>query len=357
MRNKSLFASVIMMAAVMVLGIGVMMSSAADKAKTADSSSMPKLSGVAYVAGHGGHLAVLNLATGDLDRIVVGPAGGELAGQIAGLTLTAEKESGGGTHGQALVGRTLYVGMLNGHIKKVDLDSKDKTAVDLGLFGKKFCGAVNGPDGKIYFEDMSDGHVYIYDTKTDKLADSIPVGAAVCGIGWDKGDKNAFVSDMVQGKVFVLDWKTKKVVNTIDGVGTFIHQARTNNDKTELWVTAANEFTVGAKGPEPNAVAGKGKAELTIIDIKKQKIKDKIDLTDEGAFSHDLAFTPDGKYALVTARTYSDDSIMLVIDAKTHKILGQKSLCLACHEKAGVEVTIDNKSPLLCGIEVDWNAK
>jgi len=357
MMKKGLIATMFMLAAVALLAIGVVCSSAGEKKAAASSDKMPKLKGIAYVAGHGGHLAVLNLATGDLDRIVVGPAGGELAGKIAGLSLSEEKEAGGGTHGQALIGRTLYVGMLNGHVKKVDLDSKDKEAVDLGPIGKKFCGAVPGPDNKVYYEDMADGNVYVFDPKTDKLVDTIPVGMAVCGIGWDKGDKNAFVSDMVQGKVFVLDWKTKKIVNTIDGVGTFIHQARTNPSKTELWVTAANEFTVGAKGPEPNAVAGKGKAELTIIDMKTQKIKEKIDLTEEGAFSHDLAFTPDGKYALVTARTYSDDSILIYMDAKTHKILGQKSLCLACHEKMGIEVTIDNKSPLLCGIEVDWNAK
>ncbi len=41
----------------------------------------PMLSGTAYVAGHGGHLAVLNLATGDLDRIVITGAGGETGGQ------------------------------------------------------------------------------------------------------------------------------------------------------------------------------------------------------------------------------------------------------------------------------------
>jgi DNA-binding beta-propeller fold protein YncE len=338
-------------AAVMLITVGISVSVAGEAAK----GEMPKLTGKAYVAGHGGHLAILDLATGDLDRIVVGPAGGELAGQIAGLTLTAEKESGGGTHGQAMVGRNLYVGMLNGHVKKVDLDKGDVT--DLGAVGKKFCGAVNGPGGNVYYEDMSDGNVYVFDPAKGKASDVIPVGKSVCGIGWDKGDKNAFVSDMVQGKVFVLDWKTKKVTKTIDNVGTFIHQARTNPDQTELWVTAANEFTVGAKGPEPNAVAGKGKSELVIIDTKKMEIKSKIDLTDEGAFPHDLAFTPDGKYALVTARTYGDDSIMLTIDTKTHEILGETSLCKKCHEAAGVKVTIDNNSPLLCGITVDWAAK
>jgi len=346
--KKGLFVSVLLAAAVMLITM-------AGVCGAGEKEGMPTLKGKAYIAGHGGHLAVLDLATGDLDRIVVGPAGGELAGQIAGLTLTEEKTAGGGTHGAALVGRDLYVGMLNGTIKKVNIDTGAVT--DLGQVGKKFCGAVPGPGGNLYYEDMADGNVYVFDPTKDKAADVIPAGKAVCGIGWDKGDKHAFVSDMVQGKVFVLDWKTKKVMKTIDNVGSFLHQSRTTPDRKELWVTAANEFTVTDKGPVPAATAGKGKSELVIINVKKMKIKDRIDLTDEGAFPHDLAFTPDGKYALVTARTYGDDSIMLTIDTKTHAILGETSLCKKCHDAAGVKVTIDQASPLLCGITVDWNAK
>ena len=338
-----------MLAASMILSAGVALSSAADA---------PKLSGKAYIAGHGGHLAVLNLATGDISRIVITSSGGEIAGQIAGLTLDPNaKEPGGGTHGGALVGRDLYVGLLNGKIMKYGLDT-DKLE-DLGQIGKKFCGAVPGPGGMIYYEDMADGNVYVFDPAKGKAADKIPVGMSVCGIGWDKGEKHAFVTDMVQGKVFVLDWKTKKEIKQIPDVGTFIHQGRTNPDQTEYWVTAANEFKVGAKGPEPYGVAQprKGKSEIVIIDTAKMEVKSRIDVSDEGAFPHDLQFTPDGKYALVTARTYGDDSIMLTIDTKTHAILGETSLCKGCHEASGVKVTIDSNSPLLCGISVDWAAK
>ena len=339
--KKSLMMLLFMLAAVVVFSVA------------AGAEDAPLLSGTAYVAGHGGHYAVLNLATGDLDRIVVTGAGGELEGQIAGLSLDpAHKSSGGGTHGAALIGRDLYAGLLNGKVMKYNLDTQK--LVDLGQVGKKFCGAIPGPDGDIYYEDMADGHVYVFDPAKDKAADSFPVGMAVCGIGWDKGDKHAFVSDMVQGKVFVLDWKTKKIVKTIDSVGTFLHQARTNPDRSELWVTAANEFKVGDKGPVPYAAAGKGKMELVIIDMNKEEIKDRIDLTAEGAFPHDMAFTPDGKYVLVSARTYGDDSILLTMDAKTHKVLKETSLCKACHSQAGVKVAIDQGSPLLCGITVDW---
>ena len=350
--KKGILASIGLMSAAAVLSAGIVVAGAAEAAA-------PKLKGIAYVAGHGGHLAVLNLATGDLDRIVITGAGGELEGKIAGLELdAAHKGAGGGTHGQALVGRNLYVGLLNGKMMKYNLDKKELT--DLGQVGKKFCGTVEGPGGNLYCEDMADGNVYVFDPKKDKAADVIPAGMSVCGIGWDKGNKEAFISDMVQGKVFVYDWKTKKKTDTID-VGTFIHQGRTNPARTEFWVTSPNEFTVGEKGPVPNSVdpnrKDRSKSEVVIIDMAKKKVKSRIDLTAEQAFPHDLAFTPDGKYALVTARTYGDDSIMLTIDTKTHKVLNETSLCKACHEPAGIKVSIDQGSPLLCGIEVDWAAK
>jgi DNA-binding beta-propeller fold protein YncE len=344
--KKGILASIGIMSAAAVLSAGIVVAGAADA---------PKLKGKAYVAGHGGHLAVLDLATGELDRIVITGAGGETEGKIAGLELDpGHKESGGGTHGQALVGRNLYVGLLNGKMMKYNLDKNELT--DLGQVGKKFCGTVVGPNGNLYCEDMADGNVYVFDPSKDKAADVIPAGMSVCGIGWDKGDKNVFISDMVQGKVFVFDWKTKKKTDTIE-VGTFIHQGRTNPKRTEFWVTAPNEFVVGEKGPVPASVAGKGKSEMVIIDMAKKKVKDRIDMTAEQAFPHDLAFTPDGKYALVTARTYGDDSIMLTVDTKTHKILNEVSLCKGCHDPAGIKVTIDQGSPLLCGIEVDWSAK
>ncbi len=313
----------------------------------------PLLKGTAYVAGHGGHLAVINLSTWDLDRIVITHAGSETEGVIAGLHLdAAHKKPGGGTHGGALVGRDLFVGLLDGRIKKYNLDTEKLT--DLGQVGEKFCGAIPGPGGKnIYYEDMADGDVYQFNIKKEKKADVIPVGKSVCGIAWTKDGKTAFVSDMVQGKVFVLDWKTKKKIGEIP-VGTFIHQIRMNPAHTELWVSAPNEFVVTAKGPVPSSVAGKGKSQIVIIDVNKRKVKDRINLTDDQLFPHDFAFTPDGKYVLLSCRTYSDDSILAVMNVKTHKIVKEVSICKRCHEQAGVKIQIDNGSPLLCGIAVDW---
>jgi hypothetical protein len=169
------------------------------------------LKGTVYIAGHGGHLAVVDLATLkeptdiEKDRIVLTEAGSEMEGKIAGMDFEQVKK-GGGSHGSAIVGGKLYAGLLNGKVIVVDTKTgkKEKT-LDVG---KKFCDAVAGPDGNIYFEDMADGHVYVFDPKGLKTVDKMPVGKAVCGIAWTKGLKKAYVSDMPVGVIYVIDWKT-----------------------------------------------------------------------------------------------------------------------------------------------------
>jgi DNA-binding beta-propeller fold protein YncE len=176
------------------------------------------LKGTAYVAGHGGHLSVIDLATlkapSDIekDRIVITEAGSEMEGKIAGMDFQTVKKAGG-SHGSAIIGKVLYAGLLNGNVVTYDLTTGKKSAPM--QVGKKFCDAVAGPDGNIYFEDMADGHVYVFDPKGLKTVDSIPVGAAVCGIQWTKNLDKAYVSDMPQGKIFVIDWKTKKTIKEI----------------------------------------------------------------------------------------------------------------------------------------------
>jgi DNA-binding beta-propeller fold protein YncE len=309
------------------------------------------LKGTAYVAGHGGHLAIIDLATLKVptdvenDRIVITEAGSEMEGKIAGMDFAAVKKAGG-SHGSALIGKKLYVGLLNGNVVEYDLATKKKSAPI--AVGKKFCDAVAGPNGDIYLEDMADGHVYVFDPKGMKTVDSIPVGAAVCGIAWTKGLDKAYVSDMPQGKVYVVDWKTKKTIKEItDPEMTFLHQLRMTNDGKQVWVTAANEFDPGLK-------PGTHKSQIIVIDTKTDKIVDHIVLPDT-LRTHDVKFSPDGKTALITGRDYiNKDGSLALMDVKTHKIEKTVSLCAGCHKAAGVQVTIDDGAPLLCGMAIDW---
>ena len=317
---------------------------------TADAASTSGLQGTAYIAGHGGHLAVVDLATLKSptrigkDRIVITEAGSEMEGKIAGMDFEALK-AGGGSHGSALIGRKLYVGLLNGTVVSYDLDTKKKSAPV--TVGHKFCDAVLGPDSNIYFEDMADGSVYVFDPKGMKTVDKLPVGKAVCGIAWTKGSDKAYVSDMAQGIVYAIDWKTKKTIKEIkDPAMTFLHQIRMSPDQTRLWVAAGNEFG-------PGLVARTQKPQIVVIDTAKDEVVDRIVLPDDMSL-HDVKFSPDGKTALIAARTYGDDSLLALMDVKTHKIEKRVSVCKGCHQAADVEVKIDKGSPLLCGMAIAW---
>jgi len=327
----------------------------ADEAKVITAKALPHFDAVAYIAGHGGHLAILDLRTmvppvdAEKDRIVLTEAGSEMEGVIAGMSFEEVKQAGG-SHGQAMVEeggqKVLVAGTLNGDVFKVNLATGEKQ----GPFkvGKKFCGAIAGPDGNIYFEDMADGHVYIWDSGTLKTVDAMPVGAAICGIQWTKSVDKAYISDMPTGIVYVYDWKTKKEIKQIKSPEmTFIHQVRMTPDGKELWVSAPNEFDPGLK-------PGTHKSQIIIINTDTDEIKDRIVLPDN-IRPHDFAFTADGKYAFLSSRTYGDDSTLNFMERDNFALVGQISACAACHKANGVEVTIDNNSPLLCGIEVDWH--
>lgn len=324
------------------------------EAKVVPSAKPITFSGIAYIAGHGGHLAIIDLKTMkaptdvEKDRIVLTEAGSEMEGKIAGMDFEQTKKAGG-SHGQVMVkekGRKVLVaGTLAGNVYKIDLATGKKE----GPFkvGQKFCGAIAGPDGNIYFEDMTDGNVYVWDSKTLKTVDKMPVGKAVCGIQWTKNKKKAYITDMPTGIVFVYDWKTKKKIKEITSPEmTFIHQARMTLDGKYLWVSAPNEFNPGL---EP----GTHKSQIIVIDTEKDAIVKRIVVPDD-VRAHDFAFTKDGKYALVASRTYADDSTLVVMDMKTDNIVQKVSACASCHKASGVEVKIDKGSPLLCGIEVDW---
>lgn len=323
-------------------------------AKVAPAAKIPTFDATAYIAGHGGHLAIIDMNTMkapvdvEKDRIVLVEAGSEMEGKIAGMSFEEVKKAGG-SHGQAMVGdKTLVAGTLGGDVYKVDV----KTGKKEGPFkvGAKFCGAILGPDGNIYLEDMADGHIYVWNADTLKTVDKMPVGKALCGIQWTKDNSKAYITDMPIGVVYVYDWKTKKEIKKIaDPQMTFIHQARMTPDKKELWVSAPNEFDPGLK-------PGTHKSQVVIIDTAKDVVSKRIILPDN-VRPHDFAFSPDGKYAFLSSRTYGDDSTLNIMTMNNYDLVGKVSACAACHKAVGVEVKIDKGSPLLCGIEIDWHKK
>lgn len=297
-------------------------------------ASALELSGIAYVQGHGGHVAVVDLATGAVGRYEHGKPSD---------AVTLSKD-----------GKTLYNFSLDGFSKEINVDTGEQT--EWAKFGQKHCGSNYAPDGTIWVSDMKDGKIYIYDPNTHKLVDSFEVAKSTCGVNFSKDGKYCYVSDMPGGFVAVVDVATKKVVSKINGVGNFIHRAEVTRDGKELWQSEGSELAGGVAVGVGYASAGASPGGITIVDLETGKVKDFI-LT--GGNPHDVTFTPDGKYAIAGVRQIPerDDSALVVINTETKRIVKMYSACKSCH---GVqEVTIDEEKdggrPFLCGVDVDWN--
>jgi len=105
------------------------------EAKVVPAAKIPTFDATAYIAGHGGHLAILNMNTMkpptdiEKDRIVLAEAGSEMEGKIAGMSFEEVKKAGG-SHGQAMMmeggKKVLVAGTLAGNVYKIDLATGKK---------------------------------------------------------------------------------------------------------------------------------------------------------------------------------------------------------------------------------------
>lgn len=295
----------------------------------------PDLKGVAYLQTHGGHVVMVDLATGELGRIVhEKPADA--------LSLSADK-------------KTVYVFSLDGHAKEINLESGKQT--EWMKLGQKHCGTATAPDGTVWVSDMKDGKVYVYDPKSKKLADSFPSGGkSICGITFSKDGKKAYVSDMPGGFISIIDVASKKPIGKIENVGNFLHRARVSPDGREIWQAEGNELKGGKPYGVGYAPAGGAPGGVRIVDASTGKVKDFV-IT--GGNAHDVDFTPDGKYAIVGSRQVPerDDSALIVVDTKTKRVVKMYSACKKCHGAIGYEIPEekDKGRPFLCAVVVDWD--
>ena len=287
--------------------------------------------GKAYFQTHGGHVAILDLETGALDRFWHGKPSDA-------LTISQD-------------GKTLYIFSLDGNSAEIDIATGNVS--EWQPLGKKHCGSMIAPDGSVWVSDMKDGAVYVYDPKTKKLADRIEVSKSICGIDFSKDGKLAYVSDMPGGFVSIIDVTTKKVISKISGVGEFIHRARVSPDGTELWQSNGRELSGGKaffSADEPETYGN-----VSVIDLKTNKVKKTIFV---GGNPHDVTFTPDGKYALVASRQIPvrDDSSLVAIDVATGVIVQTWSACKPCHAASGVTIPADKDDgrAFLCAVDVAW---
>jgi hypothetical protein len=98
---------------------------------------------------------------------------------------------------------------------------------------------------------------------------------------------------------------------------------------------------------------------MFVLDAKTLKVKGKaMPLAGE---NHDAVPTPDNKFALLTVRTSKGegkakkvDGALQLYDIKKNKVYkNTASVCVACHAKMGLDVSIPKA--ILCGADVNWD--
>lgn len=114
-------------------------------------------------------------------------------------------------------------------------------------------------------------------------------------------------------------------------------------------------------------IANSGGDRMFLLDAETLEILDS-EMVGRLDQNHDAIFTPDDKYVILTQRNkrvtadcqdptdpksdeYLMDGTLQLYDVEARKIIGrQTSVCLACHDKEGLE-----EHAVLCGLDANWN--
>jgi hypothetical protein len=340
--------------------------------------------GTVYVAGHGGHFAAA--------EVVIDPSNKGNPIKVKNLDLV--RIGTGASH--------------KTHDARIDINDRMKMYWSTYKVDKTPAGKKHGPKTM---------HVGLSDLKSGKVLIDIPiqvdkrakwVAPVYCGSGQTK---KSFLPVTMTGEAYVdvFDKKTLKHRHRVflDKLGyknnyLFMHGVNSPDLKT-----FAIPINMTSKWPKPSS-PGKttGKIDMVLLDLKalekgKVKVVAKNTITGNpaktktfrGTFTrdgkyllqsggdrfyvldgktmklvdeetgvagdnHDAVPTPDGKYAILTVRTKDGkkvDGALELYDMKKQKLFGKSaSVCLACHKKMGLDVTIPKA--ILCGADVNWDS-
>ena len=342
--------------------------------KTSVATAAKKMySATAYVAGHGGHFAKIDVAIDPnnadsplqvkgLDRFVVGDAK-----NYAMHDVRIDSNDSNITFWST------YIPDKDGnmHVGKSDLKSGDKLK-----------------DVVIAQDDRSTKKPPLYCASGQSKNSYMPVFMGVEGFVdvFDKGSLDhkhrVFISDLGYAKgtyqfthgtnspdmkTFILTMnqvKDGKMTGDVDFVmvdlaalenGKFKQLAKTTlKGEAGKTITFRMYFTRDGKYIMQSAAD-----RLWVLDAKTLKLVDEKMIPDGGQL-HDAIPTPDGKYAVMTTRNLEaapgtegkevTGGFISLYDADAKKIVGKaSSICIACHKQFGL-----GKAAILCGIDANW---
>lgn len=237
----------------------------------------------------------------------------------------------------------------------IDITNKlhPKVVAEKKIFDKptKHCGSHWGPDGKLYFSSMAQGDIHKFDVSNPldpKLMDRLYKTTYLCGVQALENGKYIWTTDMKDHKVYVYETATGKRIKEIEtGRKEFLHRSRLSHDGKILF-----QASTGAVAGQP------ADGRFYMIDTKSMKVKDTVVLGEDYDV-HDVATTPDGKYAIAAARRVPPkdykDSEYVVVNLQTKKVIGSISMCKSCHNGMGVNPEAKpGREVFICGIQIAW---
>lgn len=307
----------------------------------------PLYKGTVYSATRGGHMVITTITIDPNRELISGAVAGRLAmpnnEQADALEMSKDQKY---IYYPTWDTSTLYT---------VDITNRinPKVVAEKKILDKptKMCGSQIGPDGKLYFSSMAQGDVHKFDINNPldaKLMDRLYKTNYLCGVQMMPNGNEIWTSDMKDHKLYVYDAKTnKKTDEIVTGRKEFLHRSRLSPDGKLLY-----QASTGAVAGEP------ADGRFYVIDTKTKKIINTIVQGDDYD-THDVATTPDGKYAIVAARRTPPkeykDSEYIVYNLQTKKPLGSVSLCKSCHVGAGVDPEAKSgREVFVCGIQIAW---
>lgn len=316
-------------------------------AKSTAESQNKIYKGTVYSATRGGHMVFTTITIDSRREMISGSVAGRLPlpnnEQADALEMSPDQKY---IYYPTWDSSTLYI---------IDISDKTNPKVvgEKKVFDKptRFCGSHYGPDGRLYLSSMAQGDVHVFDVKNPidpKLMDRLYKTTYLCGVQVLENGKYVWTSDMKDHKIYVYEAATGKRIKEIGtGRKEFLHRARLSPDGKLLY-----QSSTGAVAGQP------ADGRFYVVDTKKMKIIDTV-VFGEDYDVHDVATTPDGKYAIAAVRRVPadeyKDSEYIVVNMQTKKVLGSISMCKSCHNAYGVNPKASKgREVFICGIQIAW---
>jgi len=280
----------------------------------------PVLRGTAYVlAANTNHIAVVDLLSKELTRLVISKEGADLA-------VSSAPGKGG-----------IYILAADGSLAFWDprtAAGKEEIELSWRKVVSQGRSLAAGDQGSLWI--LGDDELLLQDV-SGKEVKRYPLKAAYSSIVYDGAHGALWLISRSRETAVPLDVKTFTLGRELKRIGNSVHRGMMYPGSAELWVAEGNEFRDGK--PYGVGFAKKGPAVAGGINILDTANAKQIDFVNVGGNAVDLALGrhKEKVYVAVNRLPYYDEATLSVIGSASKRREAEMRLCLSCHEVSGVE--------------------